>query len=244
MQQRPCTTKCTIRCTAKQKDGLARSSRTHRTMLRTNGNNTFAFDYSGREFDDEDAKDSEKWRNPGDGRAVSPDDMLTFWDPPTASKDSVHGLYGSAQRMVFRDGLLEEREIGVWVIREKIGKLAVTVSHQGKPIAGSDVKVGGQVVVTNGSGVAVVDLPEGAYTVEAGVLMNGLFFEGRAPAQVTDRGNTSVTVEAQTILRSSTVSSSSVAISKIKDEEGWFEDQTRFSPTTFPSRFPPTRASE
>jgi hypothetical protein len=56
------------------------------------------------------------------------------------------------------------------------------------------VKVGGQVVVTNGSGVAVMELPEGDYTVEAGVLMNGLFFEGRAPAQVKDRGNTSVTV--------------------------------------------------
>lgn len=156
--------------------------------------NTFAFDYSGREFDDEDAKDSEKWRDPGDGRAISPDDMLTFWDPPTASKDSIHGLYGYAQRMVFRDGLLEERDIGIWVIREKIGKLTVTVSHQGNPIAGSDVKVGGQVVVTNRSGVAIVDLPEGAYTVEAGVLMNGLFFEGRATAQVTDRGNASVTV--------------------------------------------------
>lgn len=80
------------------------------------------------------------------------------------------------------------------MVREKIGKLTVTVSHQGKPIAGSDVKVGGQVVVTNGSGVAVVDLPEGAYTVEAGVLMNGLFFEGRESAQVTDRGNTHLTV--------------------------------------------------
>ena len=29
--------------------------------------NTFAFDYSGREFDDQDAKDSEKWRSPGEG---------------------------------------------------------------------------------------------------------------------------------------------------------------------------------
>jgi hypothetical protein len=186
--------------------------------------NTFAFDYSGREFDDEDAKDSEKWRNPGDGRAVSPDDMLTFWDPPTPSKDSVHGLYGSAHRMVFRDGLLEEREIGVWVIREKIGKLIVTVSHQGNPIAGADVKVGGQVVVTNGSGVAVVDLPEGAYTVEAGVLMNGLFFEGRAPAHVTDRGSTSVTV----VLNDPPEFNRIVVIGgniEIKDEENFGSDE-------------------
>lgn len=156
--------------------------------------NTFAFDYSGREFDDEDAKDSEKWKEPGEGRAISPDDMLTFWDAPTASSDSVHGLYGTSQRMVFRDGLLEEREIGVWVIREKIGKLTVTVTHQNKPIAGTDVKVGGQVVVTNASGVAVVELPEGAYTVEAGVFMNGLFFEGSALGQVKDLGNTPMTV--------------------------------------------------
>lgn len=156
--------------------------------------NTFAFDYSGREFDDEDAKDSEKWRQPGVGRAVSPDDMLTFWDPPTASKDPVHGLYGSAQRMVFRDGFLEERDLGVWVIREKMGKLKVSVVRNGRPIPGSDVKVGGQVLVTDPAGKLTVELPEGSYTVEAGALLDGRFCEGRAPAKVADRGESSVVV--------------------------------------------------
>jgi hypothetical protein len=157
--------------------------------------NTFAFDYSGREFDDEDAKDSEKWKEPGDGRSVSPDDMLLFWDRPSPASDYIHGLYGTSQRVVFRDGLLEERELGVWVKREKIGKLNVTVTHNKKPIPGADVKVGGQVVPTNGQGIASVDLPEGPYVVEAGVLMNDLFFEGKKPANVKDRGTTDELIE-------------------------------------------------
>ena len=64
---------------------------------------------------------------------MSPDDMgLTFWDPPTPSTKHVHGLYGTSQRLVFREGKIEEREIGVWVIREKLGKLTVRVVHRGK----------------------------------------------------------------------------------------------------------------
>ena len=49
--------------------------------------NAFAFDYTNREFDDEDANDSEKWREPGSGRSVSPDDMFLFWDRPTTAGD-------------------------------------------------------------------------------------------------------------------------------------------------------------
>jgi hypothetical protein len=156
--------------------------------------NTFAYDYSGREFDEQDAKDSDKWRTPGEGRSVSPDDMLAFWDAPTRSVTPLHGLYGTAHRMVFRDGKVEERELGTWVIRDKVGKLTVTVTHRDRLIPGADVKVGGRVAVTNAVGAATFDLPEGPYVVEAGVLMNGLFFEGSAPAQAKDRANTGVTI--------------------------------------------------
>jgi hypothetical protein len=158
--------------------------------------NTFAYDYSDREFDDEDAKDSTKWQQPGVGRTVSPDDILNFWDrPQVALPELVLGLYGSAQRMVYRDSVFEEREIGRWVKREKIGKLVVTVRYQGQPVPGADVKVGGQVPVTNHQGVASVDLPEGGYEVQVGVFMNGLFFDGSSPAQVKDRSETDLTID-------------------------------------------------
>ncbi len=158
--------------------------------------NTFAYDYSDREFDDEDAKDSDKWRNPGIGRTVSPDDILRFWDrPTTASAGLVHGLYGTAQRIVYREGIFEEREIGRWVKRERIGKLVVEVKYQGRLIPGADVKVGGQVPVTNPKGVATVDLPEGDYEVEVGQFMNEHFFEGKAKAQVKYQAETRVTID-------------------------------------------------
>ena len=203
--------------------------------------NTFAFDYSDREFDDEDSKDSEKWKEPGDGRSVSPDDMLTFWDRPTTALDGIHGLYGTSQRMVFRDGLLEEREIGTWVVREKIGTLKVTVMYNGKVIPGADVKVGGHVVVTSPQGVATVDLPEGSFAVEVGVMMNGLFFEGKGSAQVKDRTTTEVMIA----LKDPPEFNRLVVIGghvRIKDEENFGSDEFfdgGFTPSPTPVRLGP-----
>jgi hypothetical protein len=200
--------------------------------------NTFAFDYSDREFDDEDAKDSEKWKNPGDGRGVSPDDMLMFWDRPTVSQDTIHGLYGTSQRMVFRDGILEERELGTWVKREKIGKLKVTVTYRDKPVPGADVKVGGQVVVTGPQGLASIDLPEGSYPVEVGLMMDGLFFEGSGPAQVKDRDTTEATI----VLNDPPEFKRLVVIGghvRIKDEENLGSDE--FFDDSFSTRPNPVR---
>ena len=203
--------------------------------------NTFAFDYSDREFDDEDSKNSDKWKNPGDGRSVSPDDMLMFWDGPRAATGQIEGLYGTTQRMVFRDGLLEEREIGTWVVREKIGTLKVTVTHNGATIAGADVKVGGQVVVTNPQGVASIPLPEGPYAIEVGTMMNGLFFEGKGTAQVKDQA----TVEVPIALGDPPEFKRLVVIGghvRIKDEENLGEDEFLdggFTPSPNPLRLNP-----
>jgi hypothetical protein len=187
--------------------------------------NTFAFDYSGREFDDEDAKDSDKWKDPGVGRTVSPDDILRFWDRPTAaSAELVHGLYGTAQRIVYRESLFEEREIGKWVKRERIGKLIVEVKYQGRVIPGADVKAGGQVKVTSPQGVATIELPEGGYEVEAAVFMNDNFFEGKLTAQVKDRTDTRVTIELNDPPEFFRV----VVVGghvRIKDEENFGEDE-------------------
>ena len=157
--------------------------------------NAFAFDYVDREFDDEDAKDSEKWKAPGIGRSVSPDDMLYFWDAPRRTADGTHGLYGTAVRMDFRDGDLDEREIGTWAIREKMGKLKVTVLHRGGPVPGADVKAGGRVAVTAPDGTRTMELPEGSYAVEAGTTMGDLYFEGRGGAQVKDGATVEIVIE-------------------------------------------------
>lgn len=158
--------------------------------------NAFAFDYTGREFDGEDAKDSDKWKSPGVGRTVSPDDILRFWDRPvSAPNGEVRGLYGSAQRMVFRDSVFEERELGTWVRREHLGKLAVEVKYRGQPMAGADVKVGGQVGVTDARGKVTIELPEGKYEVSVAAMRGEQFFEGKAPAQVLDKQTTPVSID-------------------------------------------------
>lgn len=208
--------------------------------------NTFAFDYADREFDDEDSKDSDKWKNPGIGRSVSPDDMKVFWDGPTAATDRIHGLYGTTQRMVFRDGLVEEREIGTWAVREKLGKLRVTVLRGETPVAGADVKAGGQVLVTNAQGFVVLELPEGSYEVEAGVMIDNLFFEGKGPAQVKDRD----TVEISVHLNDPPEFKRIVVIGghvRIKDEETIGKDEffdSAFSPTPGSIRLDPGHRHE
>ncbi|MCI0746313.1 MAG: hypothetical protein L0Y58_13000 [Verrucomicrobia subdivision 3 bacterium] len=46
--------------------------------------NAFAFDWTGwSDVYDDEAKDSDRWKEPGVGRAVSPDNIM-LWDPPTS----------------------------------------------------------------------------------------------------------------------------------------------------------------
>jgi hypothetical protein len=68
--------------------------------------NCFGFDWCGSEPDkayrgEEDAKDSDRWHeSPGNGIAVSPDDITT-WDLPPA------GVYGVTETMVYQPGWWE-----------------------------------------------------------------------------------------------------------------------------------------
>ena len=57
--------------------------------------NTFAADRA-------DETDDDLWQNPGEGIAVSPDDVKKFWDAPgpAAGERSWHGLYGYAERLL------------------------------------------------------------------------------------------------------------------------------------------------
>lgn len=57
--------------------------------------NCFASDYCS-----EDAKDSERWQDPGNGFSVSPDDIVNYYDAPNA--DGSGGVYGYHERLVYR----------------------------------------------------------------------------------------------------------------------------------------------
>ncbi len=65
--------------------------------------NTFAFDWTGwNDTYDDESKDSDRWTNPGVGRAVSPDNIMN-WDKPTDfDGKTVHGLYGFTEPLIYR----------------------------------------------------------------------------------------------------------------------------------------------
>ena len=57
-----------------------------------------------------DETDDRLWETPGDGLAVSPDDIKEFWDPPESPTDHAwHGLYGISQKMLLTTGRFEPR---------------------------------------------------------------------------------------------------------------------------------------
>jgi hypothetical protein len=61
--------------------------------------NAFAFDRC-----ETAAKDDDNWKDPGVGYAVSPDNIINSWAPPTPHEDpaAIHGLYGYNQRLIPR----------------------------------------------------------------------------------------------------------------------------------------------
>jgi len=96
--------------------------------------NCFGFDWCGEtpgfEWDgNTNPKDSDRWKQPGLGSAVSPDD-LTHWDLPTAG-----GLYGLAQPMTYRTGGYRPKY--AWAPSSGTGTLRVLVTYNSTPVTGA-----------------------------------------------------------------------------------------------------------
>lgn len=158
--------------------------------------NTFAFDWAGWSdtYDDE-SKDSDRWTNPGVGRAVSPDNIMN-WDKPTDFDGKiVHGLYGFTEPLIYRQPYLEYRQISRWKRVPTNGKLLGEVRYQGSAVDGAIVNVGGQSLLCNAAGNFSVELPSGDYHVQAGKLINGGYAEGDANATVVAGQDAHVVVD-------------------------------------------------
>ena len=149
--------------------------------------NCFAFDWCGSEpgmeFDGEpDAKDSERWRDPGPGlgTAVSPDN-LTQWDLPPG------GVYGLTETLAYNPG--EYVRIHRWTATSDSGPVTVTVRFNNAPAAGALVTLlGFRPQVTDASGrTTFVAIPGGRYSVQAikNVVLNGVPQDVSASGTVT-----------------------------------------------------------
>jgi hypothetical protein len=160
--------------------------------------NTFAFDWSGwSDVHEDEAKDSERWKDPGVGRAVSPDNIMN-WDPPTAfDGETAHGLYGFTEMLIYRAPYIEYRQISRWKKVPTKGKLLGLVRYQGNPVGGAIVSVGGQSLLSKSSGNFEIELPTGGYQVQAGKLMDVGYAEGSTTVTVVAGQSVNVTVDLQ-----------------------------------------------
>jgi hypothetical protein len=192
--------------------------------------NTFAFDWSGEDSAGDHAKDSDRWKNPGVGRAVSPSDIMDYWDAPRSLDNNIaHGLYGFSTKLIYREPYLEWRRISRWVKAETDGQLAGTVIYRGSPVAGAVVKAAGKDVVTGGDGHFLLKVPAGPYRVEAGKLMDGWFVEGAVDATVTAGTKTEITI----ILNEPSEWYREITIRGTMDIKDWEDIGDEFATRTF-----------
>lgn len=135
--------------------------------------NTFAFDWNS-----DDAKESDKWKNPGAANAVSPDDLL-FWDSPdtTRNKNGFGSVYGYYEEAIYMPGGWAPVEVFKWKHVETKGKLTGTVvGAGGGDISGTTVSIDSNHSVTvNSSGIfAFADVPTPSCHVTAELISNGV----------------------------------------------------------------------
>lgn len=185
--------------------------------------NTFAFDWSGEDSSGNHSKDSNKWENPGDGRAVSPNNIKSYWDEPKMLNDNLIGLYGYSENLIYRPARIEWRKVSRWVKVKKNGKLKGTVIYRGNLIAGAIVKVAGKDMLSDHAGKFEFTVSSGNFLIEAGKLIDGFYMEGSNNANVTAGSTLDITIELkeppdwfrEVVIRGTMW---------LKDEENWPDD--------------------
>jgi hypothetical protein len=124
-------------------------------------------------FDKADDIDGDGWKNPGDGLAVSPDDVWLFWDAPGPTDRQVRrGLWGYSEQLLLVEGRFEPRR------KHRLGRspgLALArgrVLYRGTAIVGAQVQIGCDKDITRRGPHNVpmysLDVPAGRYEIVAG----------------------------------------------------------------------------
>ncbi len=140
--------------------------------------NAFASDYC-----DTAAKDSDNWRKPGIGHAVSPDNIINCWSSPLPqseggpdSREMLVGLYGFNIPVVMRPPQWQVRPLTAWTLSPGDGRMVGRVTFEGRPVDGAVVKLCCRKTVThsmndlrlaNQAGVYDFQVPAGDYMASA-----------------------------------------------------------------------------
>ena len=155
--------------------------------------NAFAFDRC-----ETTAKDDDNWKQPGVGYAVSPDNIINSWAPPTPHEDpaAIHGLYGYNERLIPKAPELVRNPPppSTWQISQGFALVERgRVTFQGVGIHGASVRVGCVQFMTGLGGLFPPQqkLPSGRYWIVAKYvdLKTGLLLESKGePVIVPDSG--------------------------------------------------------
>jgi len=144
--------------------------------------NCFASDFCAEE-----AKDSDAWQEPGNGFAVSPDNLVDHFDSPATG-----GPYGYSERMIYRGK--DYRQVYEW--RPNQGSLPLRVvvidsNGQGVPFAQVDVPGFTQTPVTTDANARVLieGVPRGNIMIHAQKFIGDELREGDACYVPADPGN-------------------------------------------------------
>ncbi len=172
--------------------------------------NCFGFDSCG-------ATDQQRWKNPGPGRAVSPDNIL-FWDSPAQG-----GVYGYNEPIAYRGS--EYIQLSRWAPSPDTGTVTGRVLYQGQPVAGASVRVAGLELVTGPDGSFADNLvPAGRYEIVAAKTVDGVVLETRAEVTIVAGATTTIDLVLQPLpdyFRRLTITGSAFIV----DDE-FFEDET------------------
>jgi hypothetical protein len=125
--------------------------------------NTFAFDWA-----DTEAKDSERWENPGVGRAISPDNMM-LWDRP---EQGGQGLWGYFEPLVHYPARIERIPVTKWHQTTGPGTIQGTVRFRDRPVPGANLNAGGTMITAGGDGKFSITLLAGRYALQASAFID------------------------------------------------------------------------
>lgn len=109
---------------------------------------------------------SEAWEDPGEGLAVSPDDILTWSAPFPAPGGKTVGLYGYSEPVAYRPGRYQHRQVARLIPATGTAKANGRVLLAGQNVIGARVTIACVDAITDAEGFRV-DIPDGRYLCEA-----------------------------------------------------------------------------
>ena len=144
--------------------------------------NAFATDWC-----DDDATDSDAWKQTTDANAVSPQNLM-FYDSP---------LYGYSEPLIYRDQRMEEVTIYKWKLVKQTGTVTGHVKFNGNAVAGADVQITAAMQThTDANGKFTIEnVPVGDVIIEAQKEIDSMRMSAAPHATVTANHTTDITID-------------------------------------------------